>query len=158
MLPRQVLTHLNGAQLAARLPEPVAIGKCWQPAFSTAGQQDRPSLTTLLPAAKSRSASRSPSFLRKPLTPPSRNRLGLRSAVVSTAATIGVLPAAPRPRLPPGRSPPREASSTSTRPASLGLSASRAPIARISLCLISHAVCRLTPSLRPSSIELIPFL
>ena len=29
------------------------------------------------------------------------------SAVVSTAATTGVLPAAPRPRLPPGRSPPR---------------------------------------------------
>src|SRR6185295_17075171 len=106
MLPRQVLTHLNGAQLAARLPEPVAIGKCWQPAFSTADQQDRPSLTTLLPA-KSRSASRSTSFLRKPLTTLSRNCLGLRSAVVSTAATIGVLPAAPRPRLPPGRSPPR---------------------------------------------------
>src|SRR5512132_2794343 len=119
MLPRQVLTHLNGAQLAARLPEPVAIGKCWQPVFSTAGQQDRPSLTTLLPAAKSRSASRSTSFLRKPLTTLSRSRLGLRSApraspdaryfadgsialrsMVSTAATIGVLPAAPRPRLP----------------------------------------------------------
>src|SRR5262245_66616313 len=88
MLPRQVLTHLNGAQLAARLPEPVAIGKCWQPAFSTAGQQDRPSLTTLLPAAKSRSASRATSFLRKPLTTLSRSRLGLRSAVVSTAATV----------------------------------------------------------------------
>ena len=28
----------------------------------------------------------------------------------------------------------------------------------ISLCFISQAVCRLTPSLRPSSIELIPFL
>ena len=101
------IDHLNGAPLAARLPEPVAIGKCWQPAFSTVGQQDRPSLTTLLPAAKSRSASRSTSFLRKPLTTLSRSRLGLRSAVVSTAATIGVLPAAPRPRLPPGRSPPR---------------------------------------------------
>ena len=32
--------------------------------------------------------------------------LGRRSGVVSTAATIGVLPAVPRPRLPPGRSPP----------------------------------------------------
>ena len=31
----------------------------------------------------------------------------LRSGVVSTAATIGVFPAAPRPRLPPVRSPPR---------------------------------------------------
>ena len=59
------------------------------------------------PAAKSRSASRATSLLRKPLTTLSRSRLGLRSAVVSTAATIGVLPAAPRPRLPPGRSPPR---------------------------------------------------
>src|SRR3954454_7136110 len=107
MLPRQVLTHLNGAQLAARLPEPVAIGKCWQPACSTAGQQDRPSLTTLLPAAKYRSASRSTFLFGSHLTTLSRNRLGLLSAVVSTAATIGVLPAAPRPRLPPGRSPPR---------------------------------------------------
>src|SRR5512134_3778826 len=107
MLPRQVLTHLNGAQLAARLPEPVAIGKCWQPACSTAGQQDRPSLTTLLPAAKSRWASFSISFLRKPLTTVSLSRRGRLSAVVSTAATKDVLPAAPRPRLPPERSPPR---------------------------------------------------
>src|SRR3954453_15161796 len=113
MLPRQVFTHRNGAQLAARLPEPVAIGKWAQPAFSTAGQQDSPSLTTLLPAAKSRLASLSTSRLRKPLTTLSRSRLGFLSAVVSTAATIGVLPAAPRPRLPPWRSPPREASSTS---------------------------------------------
>src|SRR5919199_3538552 len=107
MLPSVVLTHLNGVQLAALLPEPVTIGKCWQPAFSTAGQQDRPSLTMLLPGAKSRLAIFSTSFLRKPLTTLSRSRFGLRSGVVSTAATIGVLPAAPRPRLPPWRSPPR---------------------------------------------------
>src|SRR5918997_1377046 len=107
MLPSVVLTHRNGAQLAARLPAPVTIGKCEQPAFSTAGQQDRPSVTTLAPGAKSRFASFSTSFLRKPLTTVSRRRLGLRSGVVSTAATTGVLPAAPRPRLPPGRSPPR---------------------------------------------------
>src|SRR5919206_4139419 len=98
MLPSVVFTHRNGAQPAARLPEPVAIGKCSHPAFSTAGQQDRPSLITLVPAAKSRLASFSTSFLRKPLTTLSRSRFGLRSAVVSTAATIGVLPAAPRPR------------------------------------------------------------
>src|SRR5918997_3296067 len=107
MLPRQVLTQRNGAQFAARLPAPVAIGKCVQPAASTAGQHDRPSLTTLLPAAKSRLASFSTSFLRKPLTTVSLSRRGRLSAVVSTAATIGVLPAAPRPRLPPERSPPR---------------------------------------------------
>ena len=39
MLPSVVLTHVNGAQLAARLPEPVVIGKCLQPAASTAGQE-----------------------------------------------------------------------------------------------------------------------
>src|SRR3954447_22518354 len=121
MLPRQVLTHLNGAQPAARLPEPVTIGKCEHPAFPTAGQQDRPSLTTVVPGAKSRLASFSTSFLRKPSTTLSRSRFGFLSGVVSTAATIGVLPAAPRPRLPPGRSPPRQASSTSTRPESFGL-------------------------------------
>src|SRR3954469_19091384 len=107
MLPRVVFTHLNGAQLAARLPEPVTIGRGGQPAFPTAGQQDRPSLTTVVPAARSRLAILSTSFLRKPLTTLSRSRLGRRSGVVSTAATIGVLPAAPRPRLPPWRSPPR---------------------------------------------------
>src|SRR3954470_1065525 len=107
MLPSVVFTHRNGAHVAACRPEPVTIGKWQQPAFATAGQQDRPSLTTLLPGARSRLASFSISFLRKPLTTVSRSRRGLRSAVVSTAATIGVLPAAPRPRLPPERSPPR---------------------------------------------------
>src|SRR3954454_689847 len=107
MLPSVVFTHRNGVQPAARLPAPVTIGKCWQAAFSTAGQQDRPSLTTFVPGAKSRLASFSTSRLRKPFPTLSRSLLGLRSGVVSTAATIGVLLAAPRPRLPPDRSPPR---------------------------------------------------
>src|ERR687889_1852857 len=107
MLPSVVFTRLNGAQPAARLPEPVTIGKWSQPAFATAGQQERPSLTTLLPAAKSRLASFSTSFLRKPLTTVSLSRRGLRPGVGSTPATIGVFPAGPRPRLPPERSPPR---------------------------------------------------
>src|SRR5919199_3564101 len=105
MLPRVVLTHRNGVQPAARLPEPTTIGTCPQPAF--AGQQDKPSLTTVAPGASSRLAIFSTSRLRKPLTTLSRSRFGLLSGVVSTAATTGVLPAAPRPRLPPGRSPPR---------------------------------------------------
>src|SRR3954467_7938903 len=107
MLPRAVLTHRNGAQPAARLPEPVTIGRCEHPAFSTAGQQDSPSLTTVAPGSIAALASFSTSRLRNPLPTVSRSRLGFRSAVVSTAATIGVLPAAPRPRLPPERSPPR---------------------------------------------------
>src|SRR3954453_14360189 len=85
MLPSVVFTHRNGVQPAARLPAPVTIGKCRQPAFSTAGQQDRPSLTMLLPGAKSRLASFSTSRLRKPLTTLSRNRWGLRSGVVPAA-------------------------------------------------------------------------
>src|SRR3954452_4949297 len=84
MLPSAVLTQVNGTHLAACGPLPAVIGKCVQPACSTAVQQDRPSVTTLLPAAKSRLASVSISFLRKPLTTVSRSRLGLRSAVVST--------------------------------------------------------------------------
>src|SRR3712207_121253 len=107
MFPRRVLTHRNGAQLAARLPEPVTLGRCSQPALATAGQHDRPSLTTVLPAARSRLATFSTSRLRRPLTTVSLRRRGLRSGVVSTAAMTGVLPAAPRPRLPPDRSPPR---------------------------------------------------
>src|SRR5215204_5311550 len=107
MLPRQVLTQRNGDQRAACRPAPVRIGRCSQPALATAGQQESPSLTTVLPAARSRLASFSTSSLRKPLTTLSRSRRGLLSAVVSTAATTGVLPAAPRPRLPPDRSPPR---------------------------------------------------
>src|SRR4028118_1724855 len=101
MLPKVVFTHRNGVQRAARLPEPVAIGRCEQPAFSTAGQQDRPSLTTLVPGARWHLASFSTSRLRKPLTRLSLSRFGLRSGVVSTAATKGCLPAAPPPRLPP---------------------------------------------------------
>src|SRR3954467_4220810 len=97
MLPRAVLTHRNGAQPAARLPAPVTIGRCEHPAFSTAGQQDSPSLTTVAPGSVAALASFSTSRLRNPLTTVSRRRLGRLSAVVSTAATIGVLPAAPDP-------------------------------------------------------------
>src|SRR6516162_6320088 len=44
---------------------------------------------------------------RKPFTRRNFKRIGLPSGVVSTAATIGVLPGEPRPRLRPLRSPPR---------------------------------------------------
>src|SRR3954447_21207013 len=136
MLPSVVFTRLDGVQLAALLPDPVTIATCEQPAVATAGQQDRPSLTTLLPGSRSRSAILPTSFLRKPLATLSSSRLGLRSGVVSTAATSGVLPAAPPPRLPPERSPPRQASSISTRPASFGSAASRSAIARIGSCFL----------------------
>src|SRR3954453_114181 len=95
MSPRGGSTRLDGGQPAAPLPEPVTVGRCEQPAFSTAGQQDRPSLTTPAPGAKSRFAIFSTALSRKPSTTLGRRRSGLRSAVVSMAATIGVLPAAP---------------------------------------------------------------
>src|SRR5947209_10602283 len=155
-LPSVAFAHLDGVQLAARSPEPVTIGKRWHPAFSTAGRQDGPSPTTLAPGSVAALASLSTSRLRKPFTTVSRRRLGFLSAVVSTAATIGALPAAPRPRSPPWRPPPRWASSISTRPEGFGSSASRAAIARISSCSTHRAVGCRTPSRRASPIELIP--
>src|SRR6056297_3496975 len=107
MLPSVVLTQLNDGHRAAFFPLPVFIGKWSQPAFVTTCQQDRPSLTTLVPAAKLDWASLAISVLRKPLTTCSLKRFGLRSRVVSTTATNGVFAAAPRPRLPPERTPPR---------------------------------------------------
>src|SRR3712207_4307321 len=104
-LPSVVLTHLNDASFAVCLPEPVTRGSCAQPVRVTAVQQDRPSLTTVAPEARCCRANLSTSRLRKPLIGSSLSFLGRRSAVVSTAATNGVLPAAPRPRL-PLRSPP----------------------------------------------------
>ena len=77
MLPKAVLTQVNGTQRAACGPLPVVIGKCVQPAASTAAQQDRPSLTTLLPAARSRLASAAISFFLKPLTTVSLQPPGL---------------------------------------------------------------------------------
>ena len=47
------------------------------------------------------------SVRRNPFTRRNCRRIGLPSGVVSTAATIAVLPGAPRPRFPPLRSPPR---------------------------------------------------
>ena len=56
--------------------------------------------------------------LQKLPTRRSFRRLGLPSVVVSAAATNGVLPGAPRPRLPPVHSPPTYASSMSISPVS----------------------------------------
>ena len=81
MLPSAVLTQVRATWPAC---EPVTIGK-GRSRLHDRRQQDRPSVTTLLPAARSRLASARISFLRKPLTTLSRSRRGLRSAVVSTA-------------------------------------------------------------------------
>src|SRR6478752_5055766 len=78
-----------------------------QPALPTPVKQCRPSLTTVLAGWKLRCAKAAISAQRKPFTRRNFKRIGLPSGVVSTAATIGVLPGEPRPRLPPLCSPPR---------------------------------------------------
>src|ERR1700746_3619003 len=92
---------------AALRPDPVMIGWWTQPALPTPVKQCRPSLTTVLAGWEFGCAKVAISALRKPFTRRNFKRIGLPSGVVSTDATIGVLPGEPRPRLPPLRSPPR---------------------------------------------------
>src|ERR1700746_1861985 len=105
--PRVVWTHLKAGFRAALRPDPVMIGWWTQPALPTPVKQRRPSLTTVLAGWKLRCAKLAISARRKPFTRRNFKRIGLPSGVVSTAATIGVLPGEPRPRLPPLCSPPR---------------------------------------------------
>src|SRR3954453_16021158 len=107
MLPRVVLTHLKAGFRAALRPDPLMIGWWTQPALPTPVKQRRPSLTTVLARWKLRCAKVAISARRKPFTRRNFKRIGLPSGVVSTAATIGVLPGEPRPRLLPLCSPPR---------------------------------------------------
>src|ERR1700710_64761 len=116
ILPSAVLAHLKVGVRAAAAPEPVLTTLCAHPALATAPKQARPSLTTSHFGSRLRLAKFDSAWLQKLVTRRSFRRTGLPSGVVSTAATNGVLPGAPRPRLPPERSPPREASSVSTRP------------------------------------------
>src|SRR3981081_1960782 len=95
MFPRVVLTHLNAGVRAAWRPDPVMIGWWTQPA-----------LPTLLSGLKLRCAKVTISARRKPFPRRNCKRIGFPCGVVSTSATIGVLPGDPRPRLPPFRSPP----------------------------------------------------
>src|SRR5512132_1678425 len=107
MLPSAVLTHLNVDTRAAAGPEPVLITSCAHPASLTALKQARPSLATSQCGSRLCLANPEIARLQKLVTRRSFRRTGLPSGVVSTAATNGVLPGAPRPRLPPVRSPPR---------------------------------------------------
>src|ERR1700738_1192650 len=116
MLARGVLTHLKAGFRAALRPDPVMIGWGTQPALPTPVKQCRPSLTTVLAGWKLRCANGAIAARRKPFTRRNFKRIGWPCGVVSTAATIGVLPGEPRPRLPPLRSPPRLAASISIRP------------------------------------------
>src|SRR5512144_2963217 len=95
MLPSAVLTHLKAGVSTALRPEPVRIGWWLQPAAVTPRKHARPSLTTVEAASRLRLARASISVRRKPRTRRSLRRTGRPSAVVSTLATIGVLPAAP---------------------------------------------------------------
>src|ERR1700731_803406 len=107
MLPGVVLPHLKAGFRAALRPDPVMIGWWTQPALPTPVKQCRPSLTTVLAGWKLRWAKVPISGRGKPFRGGTFKGIGFPSGVVRTAATIGVLPGEPRPRLPPLRSPPR---------------------------------------------------
>src|SRR6185437_10917529 len=107
IFPSAVLTHLKPGVRAAAAPEPVLMTLCAHPAGATAPKHARPSLTTSQVGSRLRLAKIEIECLQKLATRRSFNRTGWPSGVVSTAATNGVLPGAPRPRLPPVRSPPR---------------------------------------------------
>src|SRR5262245_24305666 len=104
MLPSAVLTHLNPGVRAAAAPEPVLTTRGTHPASATAPKQAKPSLTTSQVGSRLRLANSEIEWLQKLATRRSFRRTGLPSGVVSTAATNGVLPRAPRPLLPPERS------------------------------------------------------
>src|SRR5579864_6311278 len=107
MLPSAVLTHLNAGVRAAFGPDPVLTTWCAHPASATLPKHWRPSLTTAQFGSRLRLANPAIAVAQKLVTRHSLSRTGFPSSVVSTAATNGVLPGAPRPRLPPERSPPR---------------------------------------------------
>src|ERR1700712_4129325 len=107
MLPRAVLTHLNASVRAAAGPDPVLTAWWVHPASITPAKHCSPSLTTVQAGLRLRLAKPAMEAPQKLVTRPSFRRTGLPSGVVSTAAMNGVLPGAPRPRLPPERSPPR---------------------------------------------------
>src|ERR1700722_18705185 len=107
MLPSAVLTHLNAGVRAAFGPDPVLTTWCAHPASATLAKHCRPSLTTERLGSRLRLANPAIEVAQKLVTLRSFRRIGFPSVVVSTAATNGVLPGAPRPRFPPERSPPR---------------------------------------------------
>jgi hypothetical protein len=89
---------LKGDPEAARRPRPVRIAVGAISAAASAVRQRGPSVTTRLAGARCPAASRAISVSRKPLTGSSVIWRGRRAGLVETAATNGVLPAAPRPR------------------------------------------------------------
>src|SRR3954447_20028103 len=99
MLPSAVLTHLNAGTWAAAGPEPVLITSCWQPASFTAPKPARPSLTTSQAGSRLRLANPEIAWLQKLVTRRSFRRQGVAAGGVPTAATNGVLPGAPGPRV-----------------------------------------------------------
>lgn len=107
MLPSAVLTHKNAGRRAVVWPQRASL---------TWPKQARPSLSILQRGAKLHRA-RAKRDIDRPVETGNRRgfgRAGLLSGVVSTAATKVGFPVAPRPRLPPERSLPRQASSIST--------------------------------------------
>ena len=131
-------------------PESVIIGKWSQPAAVTAVQRQAIG-DDVAAGGEVALGQRRDLLLAEPLTTVSRSRRGSRSAVVSTAATNGVLQPA-RPRFRPSAR--RRDGIVDLNPAlELRLAASRSAIAAISFCFISQAVGCRVPSRRASSTD-----
>src|SRR6056297_2073220 len=141
--PSIVFTQVNSCFSTLDGPPPVSMLQCGQ-VSTIARKHGSPSEVTSASALRCCRAQRSTQSLRKPASGVMRRASGRPSALQATAATNGVLPAAPRPRLPPRRSPPQNASSTCTEPVS-GLLSSRSLMASMILCLSSQAVLYDTP-------------
>lgn len=84
----------------------ITVGWWLQPAPVTAAKQANPSENTTLPGATFPFTHATTSSLVNPVTGVRRTRSGRSSSVRETAATNGTLFSAPRPTLPPVRSPP----------------------------------------------------
>src|SRR6185295_2411507 len=112
-----VLTARNCGSLTPTLPPPVTWRSC-TPAPAAAVKQPSPSETTVNGRASDLAANLSTaSLVNEHCT--KHARTGCPASVVCTAAMKGTLFSQPRPALPPESSPPRYASSISTRPLEL---------------------------------------
>ena len=107
MLPRVVLTHLKAGFRAALRPDPsddrlVNAAGVADPSEAVQAVTDNGAGGMEIALRQGRDFGTAETLYAAQLQAD-----GLPSGVVSTAATIGVLPGEPRPRMPPLRSPPR---------------------------------------------------
>lgn len=128
------LTHLNTPNSSYPLSVWVIIASWLHFASLTPGKQFNPSETTRQNGLKCFLLHDAISCLKKPVTRLMRILIGCPSSVIATEAKNGILPVAPRPRMPSCFLPPQYASSINIKSVNGWLS-SRSFIVCWSLCL-----------------------